>query len=97
MNSKPENLCMAPWTHTYLSPQTERRLCCASREPAQNFKQYIDTADGTNEYNPSTLEEYWNGENIRRIRMQMLNNEVPPECVVCDKKLLNRESKIPLS
>ena len=55
MSSKPENLCMAPWTHTYLSPQTERRLCCASREPAQNFKQYIDTAEGTNEYNPQTL------------------------------------------
>ena len=91
MNSKPENLCMAPWTHTYLSPQTERRLCCASREPAQNFKQYIDTSEGTNEYKPSTLEEYWNGENIRRIRMQMLNNEVPPECVVCDKKLLNQD------
>ena len=76
---------MAPWTHTYLSPQTERRLCCASREPAQNFKQYIDTAEGTNEYVPSTLEEWWNGEHIRRIRTQMLKNEVPPECVVCDK------------
>jgi len=89
--NKPENLCLAPWTHTYLSPQTERRLCCASREPAQNFKQYIDTKEGTNEYNPQTLEEYWNGENIRRIRMQMLNDEVPPECVVCDKKLLNND------
>ena len=88
---KPDNLCMAPWTHTYLSPQTERRLCCASREPAQNFKQYIDTAEGTGEYKPSTLEEYWNGENIRRIRMQMLNNEVPPECEVCDKRLLNHD------
>jgi hypothetical protein len=91
MNSKPDNLCMAPWTHTYLSPQTERRLCCASREPAQNFKQYIDTAEGTNEYTPETLEEYWNGKNIRRIRTQMLNNEVPPECEVCDKKLLNQD------
>lgn len=89
--NKPDNLCMAPWTHTYLSPQTERRLCCASREPAQNFKQYIDTSEGTNEYKPITLEEYWNGENIRRIRMQMLNNEIPPECVVCDKKLLNQD------
>jgi hypothetical protein len=88
---KPDNLCMAPWTHTYLSPQTERRLCCASREPAQSFTQYIDTAEGTNEYKPSTLEEYWNGENIRRIRMQMLNNEVPPECEVCDKRLLNHD------
>jgi hypothetical protein len=91
MSSKPENLCMAPWTHTYLSPQTERRLCCASREPAQNFKQYIDTKEGTNKYKPQSLEEYWNGENIKRIRLQMLNNEVPPECVVCDKKLLNQD------
>ena len=91
MNSKPENLCMAPWTHTYLSPQTERRLCCASREPAQSFKQYIDTTEGDNQYTPQTLEEYWNGEHIRRIRMQMLNNQVPPECEVCDKRLLNQD------
>jgi hypothetical protein len=40
---KPKTLCLAPWVHTYLSPQTERRMCCASREPAQNFEQYIDT------------------------------------------------------
>ena len=91
MINKPENLCFAPWTHTYLSPQTERRLCCASREPAQNFKQYIDTSEGTNEYIPISLNEYWNSESIKRVRMQMLNNKVPPECVVCDKKLLNQD------
>jgi hypothetical protein len=82
---------MAPWTHTYLSPQTERRLCCASREPAQNFKQYIDTTEGTNEYKPQTLEEYWNSERVRNVRVQMMNNQVPDECVVCDKKLLNQD------
>ena len=89
--NKPENLCMAPWTHTYLSPQTERRLCCASREPAQSFTQYIDSAEGDNVYTPQTLEEHWNGESIRRVRRQMMNNEVPPECEVCDKKLLNQD------
>ena len=82
---------MAPWTHTYLSPQTERRLCCASREPAQSFTQYIDTAEGSNEYNPQTLDEYWNSERVRSVRRQMLNNEVPAECVVCDKRLLNHD------
>ena len=83
---------MAPWTHTYLSPQTERRLCCASREPAQNFRQYIDTLEtNTNEYKPQTLEEYWNGEGIRKIRRQMLDNQVPDACQVCDKKLLNQD------
>ena len=43
--------CMAPWTHTYLSPQTERRMCCASREPAQSFRQYIDREGDLKDYN----------------------------------------------
>ena len=89
--NKPDNLCMAPWTHTYLSPQTERRLCCASREPAQSFTQYIDTDAGDNVYAPQSLDEYWNSERIRRVRRDMMNNIVPPECEVCDKKLLNTD------
>ena len=49
---------MAPWTHTYLSPQTERRLCCASREKAEWATQYIDEgeADKDSSYNPGKLE-----------------------------------------
>ena len=55
------DFCTAPWTHTFVSPQGERRLCCASREPAQNFKQYIDTAGGDGKFNPLTLKDWWNG------------------------------------
>lgn len=80
---------MAPWTHTYLSPQTERRLCCASREQAQSFTQYIDRGPGDGKYNPQTLETYWNSERMRAVRLKMLANQVPEECEVCDKKLLN--------
>lgn len=87
--NKPDNLCLAPWTHTYLSPQTERRMCCASREPAQNFEQYIDTAAGTGRYIPITLEQHWNGEHMRSVRRRMLAGETLPECEVCDNKLLN--------
>jgi len=89
MNSKPETLCLAPWTHTYLSPQTERRMCCASREPAQNFEQYIDTASGTGEYVPLTLEEHWNSDHMRSVRRRMMAGETLPECDVCNSKLLN--------
>ena len=48
-NAKPHKdsqnkvFCMAPWTHTYISPQSERRLCCASREEHSFQKQYIDS------------------------------------------------------
>ena len=82
---------MAPWTHTYLSPQTERRLCCASREPAQNFEQYIDTKSGTGRYIPITLEEHWNSDHMRSVRRRMMAGETLPECEVCNDKLLNTD------
>ena len=82
---------MAPWTHTYLSPQTERRMCCASREPAQNFQQYIDTSAGSNKYIPITLEQHWNSDHMKSVRRRMMNGEILPECDVCNSKLLNTD------
>jgi len=82
-------MCLAPWTHTYLSPQTERRMCCASREPAQNFQQYIDTSTGTGKYRPITLAEHWNSNHMRSVRKRMLAGETLSECEVCNNKLLN--------
>ena len=89
--SKPDTLCLAPWTHTYLSPQTERRMCCASREPAQNFQQYIDTESGTGRYIPITIEQHWNSEHMRSVRRRMMAGETLPECEVCNNKLLNTD------
>jgi hypothetical protein len=82
---------MAPWVHTYLSPQTERRMCCASREPAQNFEQYIDTAAGTGKYIPITLDEHWNSPHMMSVRSRMMSGETLPECEVCNDKLLNTD------
>ena len=86
---KPDTMCLAPWVHTYLSPQTERRMCCASREPAQNFEQYIDTSSGTGRYMPVTLDEHWNSEHMRSVRRRMMAGETLPECEVCNDRLLN--------
>lgn len=87
--TKPATLCLAPWVHTYLSPQTERRMCCASREPAQNFQQYIDVSAGTGRYIPITLDEHWNSEHMRSVRRRMIAGKTLPECEVCNDKLLN--------
>ena len=89
--TKPDTLCMAPWTHTYLSPQTERRMCCASREPAQSFQQYIDTNAGSGRYTPVTLEQHWNSDHMRSVRRRMMAGETLPECDVCNSKLLNTD------
>ena len=86
-----KTFCMAPWTHTYLSPQTERRLCCASREPAHSFKQYIDTGNDAKEYKPLTLNEHWNSDHMRSVRLRMMAGEELSECEVCDHKLLNTD------
>jgi hypothetical protein len=82
---------MAPWVHTYLSPLTERRMCCASREPAQNFRQYIVTESGSNKYIPITLEEHWNSPHMMSVRKRMMAGETLPECEVCNDKLLNTD------
>jgi hypothetical protein len=66
-------------------------MCCASREPAQNFRQYIDTAAGTGEYIPITLDEHWNGEHMKSVRRRMMAGETLPECDVCNSKLLNTD------
>ena len=89
--NKSDTLCLAPWVHTYLSPLTERRMCCASREPAQNFRQYIDTEAGSNRYIPITLDEHWNSPHMMSVRSRMMAGETLPECEVCNDKLLNTD------
>jgi hypothetical protein len=66
-------------------------MCCASREPAQSFRQYIDIDTGTGEYNPQTLEEWWNSDHMRSVRVRMMRGETLPECEVCNNKLLNTD------
>jgi len=66
-------------------------MCCASREPAQNFAQYIDTQHGTGNYIPITLDQHWNSEHMKSVRRRMMAGEVLPECDVCNSKLLNTD------
>ena len=82
-------LCTAPWTHTYVSPQGERRLCCASREEAKFTKQYLDSGGGGTDFKPVSIEEHWNSDYMKDIRKRMLAGEAIPQCVVCNDNILN--------
>jgi hypothetical protein len=86
-----KTFCTAPWTHTYLSPQSERRLCCASREKATWATQYIDAekANTNSIYRPASLEEHWNSEYMKGIRRDLMEGKEIPQCDVCNQKLLN--------
>lgn len=87
----PDVFCTAPWTHTYVSPQGERRLCCASREDASFQRQYIDADTGTktDTFDPDTLDEHWNSEYMKDIRRRILAGEKISQCQVCNDQLLN--------
>jgi hypothetical protein len=101
MATDSENLtfCMAPWTHTFLSPQAERRLCCTSREEHQFQKQYIDTdydADTkqltADDFAPAKLTDHWNSEYLRNIRLKLLNGQTLPQCEVCNSDKFNHNN-----
>ena len=84
-----KTFCMAPWTHTYLSPQMERRLCCSSREDSKTFTQYIDTQSKTKPFKPDTLEQHWNSDYMKKIRVDLMAGKEIPQCQVCNHKLLS--------
>jgi hypothetical protein len=86
-----KTFCMAPFSHTYLSPQSERRLCCASREKATWATQYIDSekADNNSKYSPTSLDEHWNSSYMMDIRKKLLAGEQIPQCDVCNNQILN--------
>ena len=102
--SENKTFCMAPFTHTYISPQGERRMCCASREEHQFQRQYIDaTNDETygldkkirtsaDDFNPLTLEEHWNSEYMMGIRKKLMAGETIPQCDVCNDDILSLSS-----
>lgn len=83
--------CIAPWTHTYLSPQSERRMCCASREKASWATQYIDgeKADTDSVYHPTSLDDHWNSPYMMDIRRRIMSGEEISQCDVCNQKILN--------
>jgi organic radical activating enzyme len=86
-----DTFCMAPWTHTYVSPQGERRMCCASREKSTWIKQYIDVENDNKsaDFIPTTIEDHWNSEYMKDIRKRLMAGEEIDQCQVCNHKLLN--------
>ena len=66
---------------THVPVTTDREtLCCASREPAQSFKQYIDTGNNAKEYKPLHLKEHWNSDHMKSVRLRMMAGEELSEC-----------------
>lgn len=72
--------CSLPWTHLHVSVTGQVQLCCVSKSLGHIWQ--------------NDLETIWNGDQIKRIRLQLLNNEKPKECSNCFFKedVLKQES-----
>ena len=68
LNESNDSFCLVPWVHTYISPQGVRSLCCIS-----------DQSFGKNK----TLDDTWNSNEMKDVRLKMLNGEKLFECRRC--------------
>lgn len=68
---KNKAICPLPFNHSYMGPTYERRLCCISKSIS---------SDKIN------LEDYWNSDKMKKIRMDMVQGTRVSECEVCYKR-----------
>lgn len=69
---KSETFCIYPWVHQYIGPPGDVKPCCVFHQDEElgSLKQ-------------QTLEEIWNNENTRKLRVDLLNGKKPTGCDIC--------------
>lgn len=66
-------ICAIPWVHLNIIPRGKVYPCCMTSE----HRTYAG------DLNTQTIEEIWNSDYLRNIRMQMINGEEPNMCKRC--------------
>jgi MoaA/NifB/PqqE/SkfB family radical SAM enzyme len=68
-------MCILPWIHMHPWPNGKTMLCCDS--PWENH---------VGDLRENSLEEVWNSERMKQVRLNMLNGKKCKECVRCYEK-----------
>ena len=69
---KNNTICPLAFNHAYVGPIYNRKLCCIS-EPIKG-------------HSKEPLEEFWNSHDMRKIRLDMINNIPVDVCNICYEK-----------
>jgi glutamate-1-semialdehyde 2,1-aminomutase len=69
--------CAYPWTHQYIHMSGSIRLCCATMTNAVNNK------GQRYHVNNDSLENVWNSDYMKQVRLKMLKGESLKECTKC--------------
>lgn len=66
---KNSTICPLPFNHAYVGPTYERKLCCVSTK--------LDA------FTAKPLDEYWNSEEMKQVRLDMINGKPVKNCESC--------------
>lgn len=72
-DAPPDSFCLLPWVHAHVDAQGYRRLCCIDSDW---FREPM-----------LTLEDHWNGEEMKAVRREMLSGTLPERCSQCSTSL----------
>ena len=68
-----ENFCMAPWVHMSVWQTGDAYPCCI-----------YDWTKSVGNINASGFKGVWNSDDMKALRLRMLNNEVSEGCAKCN-------------
>lgn len=74
-----KTFCTAPWVTIHVEPNGSASPCCISSAPTPEKAVYGDL-------NKMSFTDVMNGEGIKRLRKQFINNEKPNACNACWRK-----------
>lgn len=69
-----KTFCMFPWMHMYVSPRGKVYPCCTT-----------DTSSTLGDTHKESLQEIWNNDKMKQIRLDMLNDKPVDLCRLCYK------------
>ncbi|WP_421591591.1 twitch domain-containing radical SAM protein [Shinella sp. M27] len=75
MYDVPRGFCLIPWIHAHVTAQGRRKLCCVD---SINLGDAPVSAD-------SNLKDYWNSQEMKQVRRQMLAGELLQRCNNCSQ------------
>lgn len=80
---KKETLCAVPWMHLNFEPNGKVVPCCLTSQ--YNYF--------SGDLNTESIEQIWNSDNMKNLRLQMINGEEPEICNKCfDREKVTGES-----
>ena len=84
-----KTFCPLPWIHIASRPNGDVRLCAtanASGDSSNKVAGLVKEGNTPLNLRDHTLEEVWNCEYMRNVRLTMLRGEQPASCLKCFKE-----------